>query len=456
LGKKALFFIVFAILMSGCTRAGNQVQVENPGSEQAVSIPTEAINRLQGSAETIPAASIILAAGGEKATLVHLVTKAEPGREIAGKLQSAGYSILSSSSPTAGIISIGGHVVNASGGAVPQNTFITLTIYENDQIVNQIKIPLDLSGSFQFNLVPWNPNFTYMASVVYNSIEFDSGLIDAGVLLPGMTVQIHLAVYEVSTDAQLLEALRMRVVYDFTTPGWVHIFENILISNPTSLVIVPPSDGSPILDFPLPKEATNVVFPDGNSSNRFRLTSTGFGDWQPVMPGDGHQVLVEYSVPFTSAWRCDLTTPLPLDSIMVMVKASRIVTSSNELQLSMVQNDSTSSISVYAASSIPSGEQISILFTPQDQIQRIWLGIGIFTVTILLALVYIIRSNQVRARGENAPAVAKNAENVDTILDAIIALDDRHRHGDIGEDAYQKARAEYVEKLEALSDHIKE
>ncbi len=359
-------------------------------------------------------------------------------------------------SPILGEITIAGHVVNASGGRNPTNVFVTLVIFENDQIINTIKIPLDGMGLFEFDTVPWNPNFAYQASVMYNGIEFDSELVDAGILLPGAAVHLSLPVYEVTTNSQFIEAVRMRVIYDFTSPGWVHIAESILISNPTSLVVVSPDNSTPILDFPLPKSATNVDFPDGNGTNRFRLTSNGFGDWQPVMPGNGHLVLVEYSIPFTNSWHSNLTSPIAIDSLMVMVKASGIITTSNGLQLSAAQSDPSSSTTVYAASSIESGRNISIIFTTQDQIQRIWLGIGIFTATILFALLWIIRANHIGNRAADIPAVAENGENVDTILDAIIALDDRYRHGDIAEDAYKRARAEYVDKLEALRDHGKD
>ena len=458
--NKALFIIVFAILTSGSTRFGDTFQTNGMGSAQAPSVPTVFSSPGGWTGISGNAAALLFVAGSsENAELIQ-----QAGR-ITARLVSisknAFYRVVgfigeTKSSPSIGIISIGGHVINASGGVIPQNTFLTLTIYETNQIVSQIKIPLNSLGVFKFDLVPWNPNFTYRASVVYNNIEFDSDLIDGGMLASGAAVQVQLVIYEASTNTQLLEGIRMRVIYDFTNPGWVRVVESILISNPTSLVIVAPADGSPILAFPLPKEATNVVFPDGNGTSRFRLTGDGFGDWQPVMPGDGHQVLVEYSVPFTSSWRCDLSTPIAIDSLMVMVKAPRIVTSSTGMQLSLMQRDSTGSISVYATSGIQADDSISILFSTQDQIQRIWLGIGIFTLTLFFALGWLVWSNQQSKSAGSKAAVAGNDENVDTILDAIIALDDRYKHGDIGEESFHRARAEYIDKLEAIRDQTKE
>jgi len=155
----------------------------------------------------------------------------------------------------------------------------------------------------------------------------------------------------------------------------VHVSENIIITNPTSLVIVAPGDNVPVLNYMLPKGAVNITFPDGNPSRRYRLTQDGFGDWEPVMPGNGHQVMVQYSLPFTSTWRCDLNTPIPLDSLMVVIKASGIETVSSGMQLNLIKNDPATALAVYVASGIRSEGSYSLTFTTRDHIQRVWLGI---------------------------------------------------------------------------------
>ena len=445
----AFFFIVISILVSGTVRSGASPQTVNmnPYRSTAFFELTGAGLPRKLSGDVLPVMFIVGPIQQNSGMRFVSSTAADSNSRITRSATLIkGVFGDSQSSPSLGAVSIGGHVMNASGGIPPQNSFMDLTIYENDQVLDQFKIPLDGTGIFRFNSVPWNPGYSYLVSVVYNNIRFTSSLIDGGLLSPGVSVDIPVVVYETSTNALLLQGLRMRVIYDFSTPGWVHVAETILISNPTSLVIVPSSDTEPILEFPLPKDATNVVFLDGNQSDRFRMTDKGFGDWQPILPGDGHQVLVEYSAPFESTWNCNLATPIPLDSLMVVVRSNGIETSSYGLQLSLVQSDNANSISVYTASGIAAGQNASLLFTTRDQIQRIWLGIGILTATLLLALVWIIRSKHVRINAQKLLPVAENSENVDTILDAIIALDDRYRHGDIPADAYQKARSELGEQ----------
>jgi uncharacterized membrane protein len=352
--------------------------------------------------------------------------------------------------PVIGIISLDGHVINGSGGLPPQNAFVSLTIYENGNLISQINIPLDRTGFFRFDLVPWSPAYSYQVSTTYNDLSFGSGLINGNGLMPGMLVDVSILVYDNSTNNQFLHALRMKAVYDFSAPGKVQVSENIIISNPSSLVIIPAGDTVPVLNFILPKGAMGVTFPDGNPSNRYRLTAEGFGDWQPIMPGDGHQVMVQYSVPFTDELHCNLTTPIPLDSLVVVVKGTGIETVGSGMQLKLVQSDTASAQSIFSASGLSSEENFAINFTTRDHIQRVWLGILFFVVIVFVSLIWVIQSNHLRSKAQLENSVAQNPENEDTVMDSIIALDDRHKHGDISSEAYSRSRAELVEKLETL------
>lgn len=447
---KKFVFVLLIFLLTSCNR------IESPLAEQELAAGREAagIRSAAGFFSLMNRSADPLAVVGTQAgipamrmigSLLQLSSKAVPAKKLPGFFQ-----LDTSASPVLGIIIIGGHVINASGGIPPQNAFIDLVIYENGAVTSQIKIPLEQSGIFRFDLVPWNPAYSYEVTTTFNNINFSSGLIDGNSLQPGMLIDVPVLVYDSSTNNHFLRAMRMKVIYDFSTPGWVHVSENILISNPTSMVIIPAGDTVPVLNYVLPRNAVQVTFPDGNSSNRYRLTTEGFGDWQPVLPGDGHQVMVQYAVPFTSSWRCDLNSPIPLDSLMVVVKASGIDTASSGLKLNLVQSDPETTLTVYVASDIQSDDSYSLIFSTRDHIQRIWLGIAFFVLTVAFALLWMIRSSRRRENPVQPAGFAQTYENEDTILDSIIALDDRYKHGDISAEAYHRTRADLVEKLEAL------
>lgn len=448
--KKKFVFVFLMLVIAGCSR------MEGPLAHQE--LPAG-----QKVAETRAALGLLSLMNHSGAPLASLETQAAipavgmigrllelPSKAVQPKESLEFFQLDTNSSPVLGIIVIGGHVINASGGIPPQNAFMDLVIYENGSITSQIKIPLDQSGIFRFDLVPWNPAYSYEVSTTFNDIEFSSGLIDGNSLQPGTLIEVPILVYDSSINNHFLRALRMKVMYDFSTPGWVHVSETILISNPTSMVIVPAGDTVPVLNYVLPKDAVEITFPDSNSSNRYRLTAGGFGDWQPVLPGDGHQVMVQYSVPFTSSWHCELNSPIPLDSLMVVVKASGIETTSSGLKLNLVQSDPETALAVYVASDLQSEDNYALIFSTRDHIQRVWLGIAFFGLSLTFALLWVIRSRRQRERSEQSAGFAQSFENEDTILDSIIALDDRYKHGDISTEAYRRTRTELVEKLEAL------
>jgi len=446
--KKKLLVLFLLIITAGCSRADSSIlPAASAAGRTALNAGGVASMMTLLRSSGMPLASLRVAANGSLSLAARTRRDELPANTAARQVSQVDET---ADNPALGIISISGHVINASGSIPPQNSFIGLTIYEEEGIVSQIKIPLDRSGVFRFDLIPWNPAFSYQVSTTFNDIAFTSALIDGRLLQPGMEVNIPILVYNSSTNTEFLRALRMKVIYDFSTPGWVHVSENIIITNPTSLVIVAPGDNVPVLNYMLPKGAVNITFPDGNPSRRYRLTQDGFGDWEPVMPGNGHQVMVQYSLPFTSTWRCDLNTPIPLDSLMVVIKASGIETVSSGMQLNLIKNDPATALAVYVASGIRSEGSYSLTFTTRDHIQRVWLGILFFVASLTFALLWVIRSNRQREKARLQQPVAENQENEDTILDAIIALDDRYRHGDLSAEAYARTRWELVEKLEAM------
>jgi hypothetical protein len=359
-----------------------------------------------------------------------------------------------SSSVSMGMITIGGHVINASGGIPPQNSFISLTIYENGGILHQIKVPLDRSGIYRFDFVPWNPNFSYQVSTTFENLDYTSGLIDGNLLKAGIYLAFPIIVYNNSTDTRFLSAPRMRITFDFTRPGWADVTESVLISNPTSLAIITADNDTPILTYALPKEAVNIEFTDGPLAGTYRRTADGFGDWQPIMPGDGHQIMVTYSVPFTSVWHYTLKPPIPVESLLVAVRASGVETSRTCMLLMLMQSNPERSLNIFAVSDSEANEEYEITFATRDHIQKIWIGIGFFAASLLAALIWITVSKRKSLRTEGEK-VAQKDENTDTILDAIIALDDRFKNGEISAEVHQRARQELVEKLERLKDQQK-
>jgi hypothetical protein len=89
------------------------------------------------------------------------------------------------------------------------------------------------------------------------------------------------------------------------------------------------------------------------------------------------------------------------------------------------------------------------------------IGLGVFGIALVLGGLWLYRRNRMISTrlevsegldGSELPAeLYATPEDADTLMDAIIALDDQHQAGNLPEEAYLVRRAELKEKLRKLS-----
>ncbi|RME87882.1 MAG: hypothetical protein D6770_08205, partial [Anaerolineae bacterium] len=80
--------------------------------------------------------------------------------------------------------------------------------------------------------------------------------------------------------------------------------------------------------------------------------------------------------------------------------------------------------------------------------EGILIGAGALGVVLVLAGVWLYLRD--RSRLEKEEGEEADLEDPDEVMDAIIALDDLHRAGELGDEAYRARRAELKEKLRRL------
>lgn len=348
-------------------------------------------------------------------------------------------------------VMVTGIVINGSGGNIPRNSIVRLTIYQNNQKVRQYDCPIDDLGRYTLLNIPWSSDFAYDTSISYNGIVYHSEMVEAGVISPSSEIYLPLIIYENSTSSQSLHALRMRVAFDFNDAGIVHISESILISNPTSLVIIPTSESVPVLYFPLPEGAQDVNFPEGNVNGRFRTTGKGFGDWHPIMPGDGHQVLVEYSLPFNGQRSVSISFPIAVDSILVLVTGKDIQVSGSDLDKVNTVPATDNATAIYNAPGLRSGGKLFLTFSTKEHLYKEWIGGILLVLTLLVSTVWLIRRQRILKKTTQQ----EKGDSEETILDAIIALDDRFKAGELKAATYQQIRAEFIQKIDEIKRNRK-
>lgn len=293
----------------------------------------------------------------------------------------------------------------------------------------------------------------------------------------GITPTLDISQVQVTTATSGLVVERLHVILDFPTPGTLQVAELFIITNTGNKMVLPVETGKPILEFELPAGATNLQFQDGELGGRFVATPNGFGDTQPIPPGGGNQVVFVYSLPYSGEQSLTLTPPLRVLQEVVMLPAEGVSLQSRQLEDAGTRAMQTSqgaqgsvSLHLFAGGELAAGAPLEIkvsgfpfsqasqaggkstnLVTPA--VQGV-IGLAVFGLALIGVGLYYYFQQPARRRAAS-PALAGQvedetggkAETRETLLDAIVGLDDLYKDGKLAQDAYNRRRAELIKKL---------
>ncbi len=343
-----------------------------------------------------------------------------------------------------GFISIRGYLINFSGGEIDFGTEILLTIFNGNQVLEYLVVHLQPDQSFDFSLIPYSPEWTYVVSYNHNGIEFISETIKGSLYSSGSTVNTKIWVFDSTSDPSLLRGEGMHVSLYFGEEGKVHIVESMLFFNPSSMVIVPASSDAPVILFLLTEESSSLTFLNSEDNRELRAVQDGFGDWQMIYPGAVHQVLFEYDLPFDGNSEFEFFLPMRMESIMVIVQgAENKIACSNPLMSQRIENLARPPSVI---NGLAQNNETSVIIHCVDR-QRVlgwFLGVsGLLLAGIILFVILQRKKSKGLKETRNKPELQR-AE----ILDAIIALEDQFKAGELSPGNYAAKRAELVKKLE--------
>ncbi len=238
------------------------------------------------------------------------------------------------------------------------------------------------------------------------------------------------------------------------------MIELYVISNPTNKVIVSDS-GKPILSFKLPADATNLQFESGALGQRYTQTANGFGDTQAVLPGSGQdQEIFAFDLPYNQKLNLDLPITLPVSAAVVLLPVNSVTIQSSQLVNSGQQSVQGQTFDVYASSNLNAGSTLSMVISGSPgasvaagatgSLANIILGGGVFVVALAIAgfAFYRRRSKPKEIVEGDLPEAVE--EDADSLIDAIAALDDLYKDGELPEAAYQLRREEMKARLKRI------
>jgi hypothetical protein len=359
---------------------------------------------------------------------------------------------------------ISGSVVNASGGEVPGGLEVTLRGFDEMRPVITQTTTLQPDGTYIFQSVDMPAGRAFLVTVDYQGTVYGSDIAIAQADLPLMDLPV--TIYETTSDTSILSADRLHLFLEFLDENTLRVIQLYILSNPTNKTLVATEEGQPTVRFSLPDGATNLEIQDGVLGERFIQTEDGFGDTVPIRPGAGsYELLYAFEMPYDRKLDLIQPMPVPVNAVVVLVPEDGIKVKGETLVDEGTRDVQGAQYRLFNGGSIPAGSNLSLSISGRPSTStpsvvagsstNLLIGLGIFGLTLILAGVFLYRRSravdvEVENESEDDHPQADSGESAETLMDAIIALDDLYQEGKLPESAYLERRAKLKERLSAL------
>jgi mono/diheme cytochrome c family protein len=356
-----------------------------------------------------------------------------------------------------------GQVINGSGGEVPGALEVTLHAFDHIQEIFTDTVKIAEDGTYRFENVEMPEDRIFMVTVDYSEATYNSdlGIVEAEV----DAIDLPLFIFDTTTDSSLLAVDRLHIFIEPAEAGMIQVTELYLITNPSDRVVVAAEAGQPVVRYTLPEGATNLQFQTGSAESRFVQTDDGFGDTVGVPPGSGqYQVMYAYNMPYDRKLEFEKPHNLPVNAVTILMPDMGLRVRSDQLVDTGPRDIQGETFFVYTGNRLEAGQALSVSLSGQVRTpglpsdgpmtsNSLVIGLAALGVALVGSGVWLFRRNQVSVAasgaGYSAPEVVGNGTQ-EGVIDAIIALDDLYKAGDLPEAAYRKRRAELKDKLRAM------
>ncbi len=378
-------------------------------------------------------------------------------------------SVITPSQTFTGTVTV--QLVNGSGSDIGPDTPVTLYAFDDMQNTYSATLSSSVSGVYTFTNISMPEGRAFLASADYASGTYGSDIAMVDPANPNLHLQI--TVYEPTTDISLLTTDRVHILLDFATPNVVNVVEVFIISNPSKQAVVSPTKNGTVVTFPLPEGYSNLQFQDGELGSRYQTVSQGFADTATVSPGQGeYQVIFAYQLPYDHKLNFVQPMFLPTSAIVVMLPDNGIKVDSSMLQDGGTQQYQDITYRKFNGNSLTAGSSLefTISGSPKEStgaffsttnMQYLAIGLAVFGLAFVLGALWLYNNNRRKSALQAVPVETDIAapytgeqvtpEDEDTLIDAIIALDDQYHAGNLPEDAYLERRAILKEKLRRIT-----
>lgn len=360
-----------------------------------------------------------------------------------------------------------GQVIPASGGEIPPGLTVTLHGFDQMQQIFTAEAQVDETGLYTFEEVPIPQGRAFLASMDYDGVTYNSDIV---VVDPeNSNMVLNIPYYETTTDTSSLSVDRLHLLFEYVEPDTLRVVEMYIISNSSDQIVVAPEQGQPVLSYSVPEGAINLQFQDGAVGERYVEQAQGFGDFAAVRPGAGqHQVIYSFDLPYKNKYDFSQPVNLPVNAVILLLPEDGIRIDSKQLMDMGTRDVQGSAYHMYTSDLVSAGAELAIDISGRPRTGGVGLLLGshtslvigglAFGIALILAGGWLFMSTRNGKPKEDEQAMEEGSlpggedEDVDTLLDAILALDDQYKAGELPKDAYLKRRDELKAQIKDKMD----
>ena len=358
---------------------------------------------------------------------------------------------------------VSGVIDNRTGKELPSDQKITLRVFDHGsdpaagpQEIFTLDGNVNANGTYSFEGIEVLENQIYLAELEVDGMSYQTEF----AIAPAGATELALddiILYATTDDFSTLKIDQAQVFFDYATEDVVQIFAVYNITNASDKTInVNMGDEQKVPFIAFPEGSTSLGYEAGQDSASFVPTDAGFA----MPPSNTPYSLIAFaSVPKAKEISISQPALLSIGEIALFlpegVEAEGATLTDEGIQLLQTTN-----FHVYSASTLNAGETIDFVLSgePKDstavapdvtQNKNLLIGVGALGLVLILAGVWMyMRDNN---KEEEAEEADDEFEDSESIMDAIIAIDELHRAGKLSDEAYKTRREELKNALKRKS-----
>jgi mono/diheme cytochrome c family protein len=359
----------------------------------------------------------------------------------------------------AGIGKVSGSIENKTGAALPSDIKVILHGYEHagdmtagPKEIATLEGTVNADGTFVFENVKFLENQIFVAEVNINGLAYKSEFVIAKAGMTDLSVK-PILVSATTEDFSVLKIESLQIFFDLANADTAQIFEVYSIVNTSDkTVIVKMADEKvPFIAFPAGAKALGYEATQNSAS--FMQIDSGFA----MPPSEKPYGLIAYSsIPNAKEINISQTALTSIGSVSLLIPEG-VTVKGKALTEGGTQAMGSQSFHVYTSSGLDKNESVDFTLNgkPQNtavnpditQNKNLLIGIGALGVALILAGVWMFMRDRRKPDEEVVEEDDDELEDPESLMDAIIALDDLHRAGKLSDEAYQQRRNELKDAL---------